>query len=267
MNRIVVALPLVALVSFASAAQRASRPSPPSPAATPPAARTERAVPFKVGETLTNDVSWSSVLTAGTAVTTVMEKKPSFNSSAYYIVAEGRPIPLVARLYTLSYKMDTLVDSLTLLSERGSLSSEEGTRHRLGTTRFDRPARRAFFELQTETMVKADFAVPPQAQDGLSAVYALRAMMFKAGDLVTIPVANDGALFSVRVQVGSLERVKVPLGELSAWNLKAAIVDAQGEGVGRNVAMWISNDARRLPVKLQAELPAGEFVLALREAR
>jgi len=33
--------------------------------------RTERPVPFKVGETLTYDVSWSSYVTAGTAVATV----------------------------------------------------------------------------------------------------------------------------------------------------------------------------------------------------
>ena len=77
--------------------------------------RSERAVPFKVGETLTYDVSWSSYLTAGTAVTTVKEKKPSYNSTAYYIVAEGRPTPLLSKLYTLYYKVDTLIDSYTLL--------------------------------------------------------------------------------------------------------------------------------------------------------
>ena len=78
-------------------------------AAAPP--RAERTVPFKVGETLTYDVSWSSYLTAGTAVTTVKDKKPSYNSTAYYVVAEGRPTPLLSKLYTLYYKMDSLIDS------------------------------------------------------------------------------------------------------------------------------------------------------------
>lgn len=68
-------------------------------ALTPPQPRTERAVPFRIGETLTYEVSWSNYLVAGTAVTTVKEKKPSFNSTAYYLVAEGRTTPLLSKLY------------------------------------------------------------------------------------------------------------------------------------------------------------------------
>src|SRR5262245_38335665 len=113
-----------------------------SPAAQRPAPRPAREapVPFKVGEKLTYDVSWSSFLVAGTAVMAVAEKKPSFNSTAYSIVAEGRPVPLVARLYSLYYKMDSLVDSFTLLSQRGSLFSEEDDQKQTAVTRFDRAA-------------------------------------------------------------------------------------------------------------------------------
>jgi hypothetical protein len=68
------------------------------------------------------------------------------------------------------------------------------------------------------------------------------------------------------VDVAAPVQVKVPLGEFAAWNLKAGITDAQGQPVWKNIVVWISNDARRLPVKLQAELPVGQFVLALREA-
>src|SRR5262245_19107873 len=113
MRRSAQLIALLAAFLSLSAAQPARRAA--------PRARTEAMVPFKVNERLTYDVSWSSFLTAGTAVMTVTEKKPSFNSTAYYIVAEGKPNALVARLYTLYYKMDTLLDSYTLLSQRGSL--------------------------------------------------------------------------------------------------------------------------------------------------
>jgi hypothetical protein len=253
-----VTLGLTALTSLA-----ASRPA----VAQRAAPRSEAAVPFKAGETLTYDVSWSSVLVAGTATATVVEKKPSSNSTAYYIVAEGRPLPLLARLYKLHYKMDTLLDSFTLLSQGGSLYSEEGADHQLGSTRFDRPARRAFYERQQETTERADFPVPAGTQDALAALYTLRARAFKAGEGFTTPVADSGALYTVRVDVGAPAPVKVPLGEFAAWNLKASIADAQGQPVWKNILVSISNDARRLPVKLQAELPVGQFVLALRDAR
>src|SRR6267142_1180178 len=135
-------LATVDAMAAGEAAQRATSP--------PPAAKRERAIPFAPGETLTYDVSWSSFVTAGTATIRVAEKKPSFASIAYYIVAEGRPTPLVAKLYTLYYKLDTLLDSYTLLPQRGSVYSEEGKRHRFRTTRFDRAARKAFFEYQTD---------------------------------------------------------------------------------------------------------------------
>jgi hypothetical protein len=37
--------------------------------------------------------------------------------------------------------------------------------------------------------------------------------------------------------------------------------------VGRNMAFWLPNDPRRLPVKRQADLAVGSFVMVLREAR
>src|SRR5262245_13778360 len=61
----------------------APRPTPKPPA--PAAPRREAEVPFRVGERLTYDVAWQTYLIAGSATTTVVEKKPSFGSAAYYI--------------------------------------------------------------------------------------------------------------------------------------------------------------------------------------
>jgi hypothetical protein len=49
--------------------------------------------------------------------------------------------------------------------------------------------------------------------------------------------------------------------------MKVGITDSKNQPVWRNNEVWISNDTRRLPVKMQAELPVGHFVLTLREAR
>ena len=91
-------------------------------------------MPFSVGETLTYDVGWSTYLVAGSAISRVVEKRPGKGSAAYYIVAEGRPLPIIARLYPLYYKMDSLIDSLSTLSQRTSLYTEEGSRQRSAST-------------------------------------------------------------------------------------------------------------------------------------
>lgn len=266
MMRCLVALALYALAPFTLPAQRsAGRPAAPAKTVAPP--RVERSVPFPVGEMLTYDVSWSTYLTAGSVVTTVKEKRPSYNSTAYYIVAEGRPTTLLSHLYSLYYKADTLLDSYTLLPQRGSIYSEEGKRHRYRATRFDRAAGKVFFEFTTDHTVKADFGTSPVAQDALSAIYALRAGAFKAGDRSTMPVSDNGANLNARFETGALERVKTRLGEMNAWRVRLALVDAKNQPIGRNTAIWISDDPRRLPLKVQADLAVGSFVLLLRDVR
>jgi hypothetical protein len=261
--RVAVTLGLITLAALVPSVS-AQRAVPRSRTAVP----RDSAVPFKVGETLTFDVSWSSFMAAGTAVATVRERRAAANdTAAYYIVAEGKPLPLISRLYTLYYKMDTLLDTATLLPQQMSLYSEEGRRQRLGTTRFDREARRAFFELSGEPPIKANVAVPAQALDGLSMLYAVRARTLTPGATISFPILDEGSLYTVSMQTSAAERVRVPLGDLTAWKLTVKIVDSQGQSIGDNIGVWISNDARRLPVKMQADLPVGTFMLALREAR
>jgi hypothetical protein len=255
---------------------RGSQPQPTPPSApakravpgTAVPARKEAPVPFQVGETLTYDVAWSSYLVAGSAVARVVEKRPSDNSSAYYIVAEGRPIPLIARFYSVYYKMDSLLDSFTALSQRMSLYQEEAGRKRYTSTTFNRSGSRVQFEVQAEPApVKSEFAVPQNVQDGLATLYALRGRAFKAGDRVSVPVTDNGALYTANFEVSGPEPVKVPMGQVDAWNLRIQVLDATNQPVGKNVGAWISTDARRLPVKLQADLPIGSFALALRSAQ
>jgi hypothetical protein len=247
--------------------QRAQPPRGQQRPQTPAKPRAEAAVPFKVGEVLTYEVSWSSFITAGTATATVREKRQSGSSTIYEVVAEGRPVPLVARLWPLYYRMDAQVDSYTLLSHRGSLYAEEPRDRRTVTTRFDRARNRAHFELKTETTMTTEYDVPPAVQDGIAAFYLLRARGVSAGERFSIPIADSGTLFNARFDVGALEQMKVPFGNVQAWNVRLTLTDAKGELVWKRTELWMSNDNRRLPVKLQAELPIGHFVLALKDVR
>ena len=277
--RLLAALTLsVSLAAASLAAQQAKTPAPaPKAPATaprratpplPPAPKREAAVPFAVGETLTYDVGWGRFITAGTATTRVIEKKASYNSTAYMVSAEGKPLPLIARLYPLFYKMDSLVDSYSLLSQWSALYMEEGaSKKRLASTRFDRTAKRAHYEIQNDPASKQSFAVPAEVQDGLTLLYFLRTRTMKAGERFTVPIADDGSMYSIEVATVETERLRTPIGEMDTTNLRIRITDARGQAVGSNANVWLSQDARRLPVKLQADLPVGSFLLTLREAR
>jgi hypothetical protein len=240
---------------------------PPAPASAP---KTERPVPFRPGETLAYDISWSTFLTAATATVRVQEKRPSYDSVAWYIVAEGQPTALVAALYKLYYKADTLLDAFTLLPQRGSIYSREGGRQHLRATRFLQETHKAQYEVQSgpslTTDARLELLVPPATQDALSAIYALRAADLARGATMMIPVSLNGTTYRVRVTTGSKESVTCGIGTLSAWKLMPSLLDQEGEPEAQNMALWISDDNRRLPLLMQADFAIGTFKLTLRSA-
>jgi hypothetical protein len=265
------ALAAACMVIASVAAQR--QPSRPAAAAPggggAPPLKNERSVPFRAGETLSYDVSWSSYFTAGTATVTIVEKKPSSNSMAYYIVAEGRPTPLLSRIYTLYYKADTLLDAYSLLPQRSSVYSEEGRRRETKVTRFDHAARRARYEQQVGGRAAAseDVSIPPGTQDVLSVLYALRTMAMKPGAKTTLPIVSNGDMYRMHAVVGNRETVRAGIGSVTAWKIVPTIVDKNGEPEGSGYGVWLTDDARRLPVLMEATLPVGSFRLILRSIR
>jgi hypothetical protein len=255
----------VSLPVAAQARRTQTNASSKSAAAKPAGPKKEQSVPFKAGETLDYEVGWSSFVTAGTAEIVVKEKKPSYNSTAYYIVAEGRPTPIVAKLYTLYYKADTLLDVFSLLPQRGSLYSEEGKRHRMKTTTFDQSAKKATFEVDTRTVVKKDLAIPGFTQDALSAIYVLRSIPFKTGEKFNMPVSDNGQIYKVQMQVGAAEPVKTGLGTINGLKV-TPVITGPDKDAPKGLALWISDDPRRLPLRMEAQLLVGKFVVTLSKA-
>jgi hypothetical protein len=259
---------VIAALAVAVSAQRGT-PAHAGPASRGPAAaapmRTARPVPFSPGETLTYEVSWSSALTAGGATLSVKDKKPSYGSDAYYIVAEGRPTPLLSKLYDLYYKADTLLDVYSLLPQRASVYSEEGKRSRLKVTTFDQAARKAQYEVQTRTLVKKELAIPAYSQDGLAALYVLRAIALKPGDKFSMPICDAGEVYTAQITVGGVETVKSGIGDVRAWKI-TPVVPAGKAGGATRLSLWLTDDPRRLPVRMQAQLAVGSFDLTLKSS-
>ena len=245
--------------------QSSRKPAQPTTAAPKP--RSEVRVPFRAGELLTYDVSYSSYVTAGTVTMNVQSKRPSYSSVAYYVVAEARPTPLMSKLYTLFYKADVLMDVYTLLPQRASVYSEEGQRHQMKVTTFSDSARKATFENVTAKSGRREFSVPAFTQDALSAIYVIRALPLKVRGSETIPVSTGGHSYRAQVTVEGTEALTTSAGTFQTFRLRTLLLGEDGRPSGRPIHLWISDTPGRVPVKLQSELRVGSFNLTLREAR
>ena len=238
------------------------------PPAKPAAAQPEIKVPFWAGETLTYNVSWSSYFTAGTATMRVAERRNvAGGRAAYILVAEGKPVSLLTKLYDLYYKAETQLDTRTLLPLTASVFSKEGSRTRVKTTHFKGAGRTADYEVRTTALNKRQLQVPPYTQDVLSALYVLRTLPFKAPDMLRMPVTSGGDVYRVTINYGAPETVRTEAGTFQAWKLSINAIDQDGKPAARGMTVWFSNDARKLPVKLEAGLPVGSFTLTLSSVR
>src|SRR5262249_55737541 len=137
-----------------------------------------------------------------------------------------------------------------------------GKRHKVKTTIFDRPAKKARYEVQTATLVTTELAVPPSTLDALSTLYVLRTIPLKANGTVTMAVCDNGNLYNVSMQIGGVEPVRTPLGTLNGIRITPRITSS-AESPARSLAIWISDDARRLPLRIEAGMVFGSFTLTL----
>ena len=230
-----------------------------------PSAQADRPVPFKVGETLTFDVSWTSFVSAGTATMSVLERRPgAAGRNSYYLMAEGKPSAVLGKLYSLYYKAESMLDTRTLLPSLATIYSDEGGRKRYKTTTFKGNGA-VQYEIKTATTSTSTIKAPATAQDPLGAIYILRSLPLKAGmtGAIPIPIIDSGKAYTMRVRVGGIESVKSGLGTLQALRLSMTITDAEGKAEGSGFSLWLSDDARRLPLKISAGLSVGSVNLTL----
>ena len=123
------------------------------------------------------------------------------------------------------------------------------------------------YELQstdpTKVLTQFDLPTPPQAHDAVSVIFALRTMTLTTGASKLMPVVVNGQVYRVLMTVGEKEIVRCGLGDVNAWRITPTLVDDRDREDGRDMVVWISDDAKRLPVKLQGALPVGTFGLTL----
>lgn len=270
-------LSLITSAALAGTLQAQARPSTPAGQARKPAPKAaapvaERKVPFWAGETLTYNVGWSSYFTAGSATMRVLERRNiGSGRAAYVLVAEGKPASLLTKLYDLYYKAETQLDTRSLQPITASIFSKEGSRTRVKTTHFKGPeATTADYEVRTTSVNARQIRVPKYTQDALAAIYVLRTVLhFTPGDRISMPVASGGDIYNATAIVGgAVESVKTGAGTFPAWKVSISAIDvATRQPAARGMNIWFSNDARRLPLKMEAGLAVGSFTLTLAEAR
>jgi Protein of unknown function (DUF3108) len=170
------------------------------------------------------------------------------------------------------YTQESVVDPSNFLILRTTKLDEQGKRVRQSVAEFDRGADRFTWTLRNpndpnSTPRVVTGTVRDAAHDFISAIYYLRTRRLAVGQSYDLVVSDDGQTCHVPVRVASRRSLSSAVGKVQALRLD---VDLFGEGhlIGDRqgtMTIWITDDARHLPVRSHIETDFGTLDVKLKQ--
>jgi len=139
------------------------------------------------------------------------------------------------------------------------LTAHEGKRHRETRVRFDAETRKAHYlerDLEKNTVVAENtIDIPACVHDVIGGLQRLREMLPAPGTVTELPVSDGKKAVMARVEAQGRERVRTPVGEFQSIRYEAFLMSGVLYRRKGRLFVWISEDARRLPVRIRVQLP------------
>ena len=231
----------------------------------------EHAAPAKAhpaylpGEKLTYNVSWSDLVSAGTAVMEVQREKGPDGKDAVRFISTARSVGMVERFYPVRDTVKSLFDPRTQQSLQYILDQSHGKKKKKRELVFDSVKGTVTY---LKEGVQDVVEVPAGTQDALSSLYTVRSLeTLTVGKSVFVNVHDSGKTWNVEVQVLAREKLKIPLGEFNTIKLKTY---PKYEGVFMHkgeIYIWLTDDEHRVPLLMKSIITIGSVMATLTEMK
>ncbi len=213
-------------------------------------------LPFGPGEILDFQIKYSK-LSVGRARLELGEIEEHRGHRAMTILSRAKSAKWMDSVYKVRDEVESIMD----LNRMHSLSFSK--RLREGKYRADMAAE----FLHEESLARYDDGsereLLPGSQDILTALLYIRSFPLEVGMLLHIPIHDGKKSYPLRVAVIERERVTTVMGEFDCLVLEPSLESGglfKSEG---RMLIYLSDDERRLPVKLRAKAPVGAFTSEL----
>jgi hypothetical protein len=221
---------------------------------------------FTPGETLTYEISWSKIITAGTAVMEVKEERLPNGRKVFKFIATSRSVGVVDKVYPVNDMVQSVFDPQIRQSLSFDLNESHGKRKRHRSLTFDHAGRTVVSTVNNDP--PQTMAIPDRVQDALSSLFYLRTMEdFTDGKTHVIEVNDSGKNWSVEVHTLGREKVKTPAGEFNTIKVKTY---PRYEGVFMNkgeIFIWLTDDSRKIPVLMKSTISIGSIMTTLTDMK
>jgi hypothetical protein len=237
-------------------------------------AQTAKPKPFSSGETLIYEGKFSKII-KGIAVADLTFTVDSVaGKSNYLIKSEAKSKGSLLKLFRFSFlqKIDSVVQVNDFRALKTTKRDVQKERVRDSEAVFD-------YEEKTVTYVETDPKEPmrpprkiaseinDKTHDLISGIYSLRLLPLEVGKTFEITVSDSGLVYKVPVRVTKREMQKSILGKNWCFRVEPEIfgTDRLIEKEG-SMIIWITDDARRIPVRSQINTDMGRIEVKLKKA-
>jgi len=237
--------------------------------------KAKQQTPFISGETLTYEGKISKII-RGIAVadlTFTLLKDPK--SEDYLIKAEARSKGTLLKLFRFSFlqEVESSIDSDTFRAMRTVKHDVQKERVRNSEALFDYGDRRVtYVETDPNEPMRPPRRIASEindiSHDLISSIYSVRMMPLAVGKVFRMSVSDSGLVFDIPVRVTGREIQKTIFGKQWCFRIEPEIF-----GTGRmieregSMVIWITDDARRLPVRSLINSPYGKIDVRLKSAK
>jgi Protein of unknown function (DUF3108) len=217
-------------------------------------------VPFSVGEELLFEVRWMGLL-AGNASMAVNGQLSHNGHDVYHIRTLAQSSPFFSVFYNVRDLGETYVDVRGLYPWYFHFDQREGKRVVQRTVTFDQ--QRGIAVYTKNQAPPQEVAVPPQVQDSLSSFYLLRTLPLRVGDQIHMKMFSNGQTYDVEIQVLRREKVEAYWGPVDAFVVRPVLRFQEILRQTGDVLIWLTDDERRLPVRMRTEIKVGTIEATL----
>ncbi|MEK7742575.1 MAG: DUF3108 domain-containing protein [Nitrospirota bacterium] len=216
----------------------------------------QNAESFNIPEKFEYDLTWTGVK-AGTATLEITR-----TGNDIKIVSTAQSAKWVSVFYTVDDRVETLLTKKTSLMFVGEpvnyrLRIREGRHRRDKEVIFNSGNKVTYIDhINNE---KHSFDVPSLIFDPLSSFYYLRTLKLVVGEPVYVTMFDSKKVWNVEVQVLRKEKVTLPTGTVDTILIKPLM---KSEGIfykKGDIYIWLTDDEKRIPVKLQTKVAIGSI--------
>lgn len=216
---------------------------------------------FQPGEKLTYNARYGFINAAEVKLEVQDSKKEFSGNKTYHLIATAKTTSSFDFFMKVRHRYDSYIDVNTFLPYQFTESVREGNYKRDGFVNFDQKNNKV-------TATKGTFNTPDNIFDIISLYYFARCLDLKnvsIGEILKMNFFLDDGVYPADIEYLGKETITTDAGKFECIKFSPSLQPGRVFRKDSRMYIWITNDANRIPVKVEVEILIGSVYIELQK--